>query len=125
MDLYQLLHIQKDMHLFGENPNMLIDLIKQGALFQGNYASIIGKYGNYAKNTLKKLLKANMIHFLGTDCHRKNDIYTQMGDIIKELKKILDSEKLKQLTTINPSHIIRNEEFKILEPIKIKSGFFH
>lgn len=46
-----------------QNPNMLIDLIKQGVLFQGNYASIIGKYGNHAKNTIKKLLKADMIHF--------------------------------------------------------------
>lgn len=108
-----------------ENPNMLMNLIKQGVLFQGNYASIIGKYGNYAKNTIKKLLKANMIHFLGTDCHRKNDIYTQIDDIIQELKKNIDNVKIEELTTINPSHIIENEEFEIPEPIKIKMGFFH
>lgn len=106
------------------NPNMLIDLIKQGVLFQGNYASIIGRYGNHAKNTIKKLLKANMIHFLGTDCHRKNDIYIQMNDIIQELEKLLGVEMLEKLTTINPSHIIKNEEFSIPDIIKIKMGFF-
>lgn len=106
------------------NPNMLIDLIKQGVLFQGNYASIIGRYGNHAKNTIKKLLKANMIHFLGTDCHRKNDIYIQMNDIIQELEKLLGVEMLEKLTTINPSHIIKNEEFSIPDIVKIKMGFF-
>lgn len=106
------------------NPNMLTDLIKQGVLFQGNYASIIGRYGNHAKNTIKKLLKANMIHFLGTDCHRKNDIYIQMNDIIQELEKLLGVEMLEKLTTINPSHIIKNEEFSIPDIVKIKMGFF-
>lgn len=108
-----------------KNPNMLMELVKQGVLFQGNFASIIGKYGNNAKDTIKKLLKANMIHFLGTDCHKSNDVYIKMNDIIQELKKILGDEKLEELTETNPRHIIKNEEFNILEPIKIKTGFFH
>lgn len=108
-----------------QNSNMLINLIEQGALFQGNYASIIGRYGNHAKNTIKKLLKANMIHFLGTDCHKKNDIYSQMNEIVIELEKVLGKEKLEELTTINPRYIIKNEEFEIPNPIKIKTGFFH
>lgn len=108
-----------------QNPNMLIDLIKQGVLFQGNFASVIGKYGNHAKNTIKQLLKANMIHFLGTDCHRSNDIYSKMSEIIRELKKILGDAKFEELTEVNPSHIIKNEEFDISEPIKIKTGLFN
>lgn len=108
-----------------QNPNILIDLIKQGVLFQGNFASIIGKYGNQAKSTIKQLLKANMIHFLGTDCHRSNDIYSNMKEIIQELKKVIGDAKFEELTEINPTHIIKNEEIHILEPIKIKTGFFH
>lgn len=107
-----------------ENPNMLIHLIEQGALFQGNYASVIGKYGKHAKNTIKKLLKANMIHFLGSDCHKKNDIYSQMNEIVIELGKILEEKKIEELTTINPNHILKNEEFEIINPSKIKTGFF-
>ena len=38
------LYIQK-------NPNKLIDLIEKGVLFQGNYGSIIGKYGKEAEKT--------------------------------------------------------------------------
>lgn len=107
-----------------QNPNLLISLIEQGVLFQGNYASIIGYYGNYAKNTIKKLLKADMIHFLGSDCHKKNDIYSKMSEIIVELEKILDRTKIDELTTTNPAHILKNEDFTILEPTKIKTGFF-
>ncbi len=106
------------------NPNILLKLIKQGVLFQGNFASIIGKYGNNAKNTIKKLLKANMIHFLGTDSHKKNDIYANMDNIIKELEKVLGEAKLKELTTINPGYIIKNEEFEIQDPLEIKMVFF-
>lgn len=108
-----------------ENPNLLIDLIELGALFQGNYASIIGYYGSHAKHTIKKLLKANMIHFLGTDCHKKNDIYRKMNDIMIELEKIVDKIEIEKLTTINPSYIIKNEEFEIYKPTKIKLGIFH
>lgn len=107
-----------------ENPNMLISLIEQGVLFQGNYASIIGKYGIYAKKTVKKLLKADMLHFLGTDCHRKNTIYSQMKEIIIELEKIICKEKIQELSTINPRHILENKELKIIEPSKIKKSFF-
>lgn len=66
-----------------------------------------------------------MIHFLGTDSHRKNDIYTKMTDIIKELEKIIGKAKLKELTELNPGHIIKNEEFEISKPLEIKMGFFN
>lgn len=108
-----------------KNPNLLIGLIEQGALLQSNYASIIGYYGNHAKNTVKKLLKNNMIHFLGSDCHKKNDIYSKISEIMIELEKVLNKEKIEELTTINPSKILKNEEIKVINPTKIKTGFFH
>ena len=38
-----------------DNPNILIDYIEKGVLFQANFASIIGYYGNSAKKTVIKL----------------------------------------------------------------------
>ena len=40
-----------------EDPNMLIDLINLGVLFQANFGSLIGIYGNEAKKTVKLLLR--------------------------------------------------------------------
>lgn len=44
---------------------------------------------------------------------------------MQELEKVVSIEKLEELTTINPTYIIKNKEFNIQEPIKIKTGFFH
>lgn len=108
-----------------EDPNMLLDLINLGVLFQSNYGSLIGIYGNEAKKTVKQLLKANMIHFMGSDVHRPNSIYPKMDKIMKELEKIISDEKIKELTEINPNMVLQNEEIYIEEPEKIKKwGIF-
>lgn len=106
-----------------DNPNMLIDLIENGVLFQVNYASVIGKYGSKAKKTAEKLLKNNMAHFLGTDTHRQNSIYTEMNKILKRLNKIVTKEKLEELTTLNPQKVLNNETINIEEPKRIKKFF--
>ena len=93
-------------------------------MLQANYASIIGKYGNKAKETLLKLLDANAVHFLGTDTHRKHSVYTEMDEILHEFKKKIGAEKLKELTEINPRMILNNELFEIEMPKKIKRKKF-
>lgn len=84
-------YVQKD-------PNFLYKYILQGVLFQSNYGSIIGQYGQNSKKTLIKLLKADMIHFLGADAHRKVSVYDEMPSILKELSKYISKEKIKELT---------------------------
>ena len=45
--------------------NYVRELANLGTLFQANYGSVLGMYGNDAKKTLKKLLKDDLISFLG------------------------------------------------------------
>lgn len=91
-----------------------IDFVKElydmGTLFQSNFGSIIGLYGGKAKRTVKKLLQKDFIQFLGTDVHRKNSIYPQMPKVIKKLSKIIDEDKIEELTKINPQRVLDNEE---------------
>lgn len=93
-----------------KNPKMLQDLINKGVLFQANYGSIIGRYGKDAEKTLKRLLKSNMIHFLGTDTHRSGSVYTQMDKILKKLEKLIGKEKLELLSKTNPQKVLYNED---------------
>ena len=51
---------------FQEDFNKAIELQKLGVYLQGNIESIIGRYGNDAKKTMKKLLKNKMLTFLAT-----------------------------------------------------------
>ena len=103
-----------------ENPNMLIDLIKMGVLFQGNYGSVIGIYGKKAEKTIKKLLKANIIHFLGSDVHRANSLYPQRPKAIEEIKNIVSKEVFEAISTKNAESVLNDEKIEIFEPQKIK-----
>lgn len=102
------------------NPNWLLDYIKKGVLFQSNYASIIGRYGESAKDTVKKLLTHNMVHFLGSDNHNPNAIYVEMPKILKKLEKLIGKEYLDLLSVKNPSKILSDENIEIDEPKEIK-----
>lgn len=124
MDLVPIIAHPERYSFVQKDPNILYDYIEMGVLFQSNYASIIGYYGKEAKNTVKKLLQHNMIHFLGSDNHRQNTIYADMNKILGELKKIISNREIKLLTEINPRKIINNEEIAVEQPIKIKQGFF-
>ncbi len=86
------------------------ELASMGAMFQANYGSIIGMYGNEAKKTLKRLLKNNLISFLGSDVHRAGQIYPQIPKILKKLNKLISTEQLEMLTTLNAQKVLKNEE---------------
>lgn len=110
-------YVQKD-------PNMLLELIDLGVLFQSNFASIIGWYGKEPKKTVKQLIENNFVHFLASDVHRQETIYTQIPDILEELKEIISEEKIEELTTINPKLVLENQKIHIQKPTKIKKNFF-
>lgn len=107
-----------------KNPNKVISWIEDGALLQANFASIIGIYGKDAKNTLIKMLKHDMIHFFGTDCHRQQSIYLKMPEILSELKKVLSENEIYKLTTKNAEEILNGNILEVPEPQIIKESFF-
>ena len=105
-----------------DDPNLAIEWVEDGALLQSNFASIIGRYGTKAKETLYKLLDANAVHFLGTDNHRAGSIYTRMNDIKREFRKRIGKDKFYELTELNPRCILNNDEIDVEVPKRIKRG---
>ncbi len=95
--------------LFQKNFKLLYELKDLGVLFQSNYGSILGMYGFFAKITMKKMLKSNLVNFLGSDVHKKRSIYTKTSKAIKEIGKIISSEYLENLTTTNAQKILNGE----------------
>lgn len=109
-------YIQKD-------PNKLLELIEIGVLFQTNYGSILGQYGKEIQKTANLLLENNFIHFLGSDVHKTGNIYKNIDEIKKQLRRILSEEKIEELTQKNIEKVIKNEQIEIEIPIKIKQSF--
>ena len=93
-----------------DNPEYVKELLEMGAMFQSNYGSIIGLYGKKAEKTVKKLLKENLIQFMGSDVHREEHVYIYIPKILKKLRKIISEEKLEEITEINPQKVLNNEE---------------
>ena len=93
-------YVKEDIEFARELKNM-------GALFQSNYGSVIGMYGGTAKKTLKKLLKEDLISFLGSDVHAVGQIYPKVPKILKKLEKWISTEKLEELTTLNAEEILK------------------
>lgn len=102
-----------------KEPEIVYDLIRQGVLMQSNYGSIIGQYGEGAQIIVKKLLKNDMVHFLGSDVHRQNSIYPKIPKVLNELEAIIGEEKIEQITTVNPQLVLENKEIDIDEPKEI------
>ena len=103
-----------------QHPNEVARLISKGVLIQSNYGSIIGQYGKEANKTLIKLLRNNMVHFLGSDTHRNGHIYAHFYKVKKELLKHISEEKFLELTTTNAMRVLQNEPIEIDEPTLIK-----
>ena len=94
-----------------DNPQLVEYYIEKGCLIQSNYGSILGIYGKNAKSIIKILLKKNLVHFLGSDCHRSKNIYTLIPDAVKKIKKIIGEESLYKITTTNPQKILNNDNW--------------
>lgn len=93
-----------------ENIEYAMQLVEEGCMLQSNYGSIVDMYGKEAKKTLKKLLKMNLVSFLGTDTHKEETIYKVIPKILKKLKKVISEEKLYEITTENPRKILDNQD---------------
>ena len=105
--------IQKD-------PEMIYHLIQKGVLMQSNYGSILGQYGEKAQIIVKKLLENDMVHFLGSDVHKRKSIYPRIPQALSEIKLIVGEEKLKEITTVNPRLVLENKKIDIDEPKEFK-----
>lgn len=72
---YQLIlaHPERYMYLH-DSREKIQDLLDRGVLFQVNLISLTGYYSKQAQNLAEKLIASKHIHFLGTDCHRPDQI---------------------------------------------------
>ena len=107
-----------------KNPNILLELLEMGVLFQSNYCSILGTYGKGAQKVVTKLIQNHFIHFLGSDVHRKNTIYKHIPDALDELKEFISEQELEELTTINPGLVLEDKKIDTRIPKAIKKGIF-
>ncbi len=86
-------------------------LYDSGVLFQVNYGSIIGQYGNGSKNLVKKLLKDDMVDFISTDIHKPDSkLFDRFDEIKRKIIKITGEDKFNKITCNNMVKVVNDED---------------
>lgn len=91
-----------------KNPHYIDAFLEIGCLFQGDYQSLLGKYGRAAKKSLQKLIKANAITFLASDTHHANDDYNLRKAIRHTCGLVKTATKAEALFETNPRKVLEN-----------------
>ena len=101
------------------NPNILYEYIKKGALAQLNLPSLESMYGKSIQNCANIILEHKMIHFIGTDAHSNRNRSPKVKDSLVKLRKIVGEEEFIKITSTNGELLIRNQLIPINNPIKL------
>ena len=97
---------------FQKNPDLVEEYTRMGILLQGNYKSLLGKYGRASKKALKILLKKDLITFLGSDIHHIEDY--ELEKAIKKIKRIVkDENRVVDILSNNFDKVITNKLINI------------
>lgn len=115
-------HPERNLKI-GEDPNILYEYIELGCLAQLNIPSLEGRYGKNIQEVGEKLLKHNMIHFIGADAHSTNRRSPMIQQGLEKLEEILGKEEFENLVYKNPKCIIEDKKINIKDPIVYKDKF--
>lgn len=94
---------------FQDDPHKIVEYLQLGCYMQGDYLSLIGRYGKHAQKALKYYLKHGYIHFLASDLHHSSEDY-KLDKSTKRLRKIVKTdEKVEKLLVGNPEKVLKNQ----------------
>lgn len=88
--------------------SQLEELKETGAYLQVNAESIIGQEGFGVKRFCRKLMKEDMLDFVGTDCHRTDKRIPNLGSCAEYMEKKMGQEYTKRILVRNPQEMIEN-----------------
>lgn len=92
-----LAHPERYMYFY-DDPSVLTHLHENGCLFQLNWGSLTGRYGDRAQSQARMLLKKGWVDFVGSDLHRPGDLPG-----LATLFTLPDYEQLRKQPLLNES----------------------
>ena len=102
-------HVERCGALLGK-PDRIEELIDLGAYIQVNAGTFTGECGFQAKRFVHKLVKQDLIAFVGSDAHNITDRRPRMKKCAEYLEKVHGSDYMKRILWDNPEHMVRDME---------------
>lgn len=94
---------------FQKDFNKIYELKELGVLLQSNVGSVLGDYGRGAKKNIKRLLKENLITFMGTDIHHNKEEYTFVLKAKKKMGKYLTQKQINNIFENNAKVLLNDK----------------
>ncbi|MDH5591096.1 MAG: hypothetical protein OEZ37_13680, partial [Gemmatimonadota bacterium] len=104
------------------NLNLLAGWRDAGAYLQVNYGSLVGRYGDKARETAVALLERGWADYLCSDFHAREDQKIHLRAVREKLEEWGHGETLVQLTVINPGRAWEGEEPLPVNPATATPG---
>lgn len=83
------------------------EMVEMGAKVQINAESIIGKEGFRVKRFCTRLMKEDLLHFVGTDSHGSSFRVPKMKEAYAYVEKKMGEEYAEQIFIVNPAKLIK------------------
>ena len=91
------------------NVDYIEELVHMGIYVQVNASSITGKNGRFIKGAVKKMLKRNLVHLVGSDGHDLQKRKPVLIDAVKDVKRRYGWDYAERIFISNPECIIYNQ----------------
>ena len=102
-----------------QDPNLLIELIKNGARIQITASSLLGLNGRKIKHFCEKILKYNLVHLVATDAHDTVFRKFYLKETYHFIEKKFGWETSLQLKE-NANFILTGKDFSVSTPLPLK-----
>ena len=89
---------------------LIRELTDAGVYMQVNTNSILGNNGFFIKRFCRKLMKEDLLHFAGSDCHDSRHRICNIGEAYSMVSKKMGQEYADHIFIENPSKILKNAE---------------
>ena len=96
----------------GHRLNWLRDFVEFGGLVQLNAGSAVGDFGKFEQKQFKKIIQADLAHFIGSDGHNTESRKPLMSVCLPVLESLgVSPEKITRLTWENARAVVQNQRF--------------
>ncbi|MDN4523943.1 tyrosine-protein phosphatase [Fictibacillus fluitans] len=102
-----------------ENPDLLYELVKEGALTQVTASSITGAFGKRISSFSISLIDHHLTHFIASDAHNNSSRGFSLWEAYEEIGKKFDNTVAYYLRE-NAQLVVNNQSIYAEEPTRIK-----
>jgi protein-tyrosine phosphatase len=104
--------------VFARSPEVLFELISQGAIGQVTSQSLTGGFGTHVQKAAESLLRHGLVHLIASDAHNSETRPPRLSAAVEMAAKIVGTAIAEAMVTTVPAAILENEPIPdLVEPV--------